>query len=105
MKYNDQNALDTAIEKIVRKRVQYYYTDWKDYDRPKYMRCKASNQIADKELVLIARRCGTYLLRKSDIRDSKSVRAIYEYFIDQESADYYDIDLLNLTVKKAKKAS
>ena len=102
MKYNDQNALDAAIEKIVRKKVQYYYTDWKNYDRPKYMCCKASSQRTDKELVLIARSCGTYLLRKSDIRDNKYVRAIYEYFADQESADYYDIDLLNLTVKKAK---
>ena len=98
MKYKTQSDMDNRIERIISSKVKHYYSDWKNYDRSKYMHCKGSNDRDDKKLILIARKCGTYLLRVRDVEESKHVRAIYDYFMDQESADYYDVDLEKLEV-------
>jgi hypothetical protein len=101
MKYQNINELDSRIERIVKHTVKHYYTDWKNYDRPKYMHFKASNQSDDKELILIARECGTYLIKVSDLEDKNSwASTLYNYFQDQEKADYYRINLNKLTVVK-----
>ena len=101
MKYSNINELDARIEKIIRRKVTAYYTDWKNYDRPKYMKYKGSSDRQDKKLVLIVRECGTYLLKSEDIRTKESASAIYDYYHTQESADYYLIDLDRLEIKKA----
>jgi len=94
------DELDQKIEKIVKKTVKHYYTDWKNYDRPKYMGFKGSNDRKDKELILIARACGTYLLRTADVFKDDWATTLYEYFQTQERADYYFINLNKLTIKK-----
>lgn len=103
MKYANINLLDTRIETIITRTVKHYYTDWKNYDRPKYMKLKVSCDMADKKLILIARTCGTYLVKISDIKAGDSwANTLIEYFSNQESADFYYIDLLKLEVKKIK---
>ena len=93
MKYPNINALDTRVEKIISSTVKHYYTDWKNYDRPKYMKFKGSSDQADKKMILIARTCGTYLIRLEDIKagDNWAV-TLYNYFQEQEHGNYYFID-------------
>lgn len=101
MKYQSINELDSRIERIVKHTVKHYYTDWKNYDRPKYMRFKGSNDKSDRDLILIARTCGTYLIKTSDLKDRESwASTLYYYFKNQESTDYYHINLDKLTVIK-----
>ena len=35
MKYPNIDSLDQRIEAIISRTVKHYYTDWKNYDRPK----------------------------------------------------------------------
>ena len=100
MKYHTIEELDARIERIVKKTVQSYYTDWKNYDRPKYMGLKGSTDRHDKHIILIARTCGTYLLTEEAIRTSEVTATIYSYYMTQESATYYSIDLEALTINK-----
>lgn len=103
MRYKNINDLDQRIERIVSRKVKHYYSDWKHYDRIKYIHCKSSNQREDKKLILIARTCGTYLIRECD-KDQKDswANTLWNYFHNQESADFYFIDLNKLSVVKEK---
>ena len=102
MRYQDINELDARIEKIIKKKVENYYTDWKNYDRPKYMKYKGSSDRSDKTLVLIARTCGTELLKASDIYKKDWATTLFEYYQCkcEKGNDYYLIDLDRLEVKK-----
>ena len=101
MKYKNIDLLDCRIENIIKRTVKYYYTDWKNYDRIKYIHCKASNQKEDKKLILIVRTCGTYLIKESELQDKNSWSfTLWNYFHNQESANFYFIDLDKLTVIK-----
>lgn len=101
MKYSNINELDQRIENIISRTVKHYYTDWKNYDRPKYMGLKGSEDQADKKVILIARSCGTYLVRTEDIKAGDAwATTIYEYYQTQEHATYYYININNYEVKK-----
>jgi hypothetical protein len=101
MKYPSIDLLDLRVEKIISNTVKHYYTDWKHYDRPKYMKCKGSTKQADKELILIARTCGTYLVKMADIKAGDNwANTLIEYYNTQETADFYYINLQTLEVKK-----
>lgn len=99
-KYKTIDELDARIEKIIKSTVKHYYTDWKNYDRPKYMKLKSSEDRKDKKMILIARNCGTYLLTIDAIENSEGAATIFEYYQTQEQADYYFIDLDRLTISK-----
>lgn len=101
MQYKTIEALDCRVEKIIDRTVKHYYTDWKNYDRPKYMRFKGSQDWEDKKLILIARSCGTYLVKISDILAGNDwANTLIRYYSTQESADFYYINLLSLKCKK-----
>lgn len=102
MKYTNINELDARIERIIKRTVQNYYTDWKNYDRPKYMRLKGSRDREDKKMILIVRKCGTYLFTLDEIAARESAAAIYEYYYTQEatSSNYYLIDLDRVSIEK-----
>lgn len=99
-RYKNIDELDARIERIVKKKVESYYTDWKNYDRPKYMRLKSSTDRKDKTAVLIVRKCGTYLLTLDDIATRPFAATVYEYYYAQEPGDYYLIDLDRLTIAR-----
>ena len=100
MKYSNINELDQRIENIISRTVKHYYTDWKNYDRPKYMNFKGSTNKADKDLILIARTCGTYLVRTEDIKAGDDwANTLYTYFQTQEHGTYYHININNLECK------
>lgn len=98
--YNNINDLDNRIENIIKRTVKHYYTDWKNYDRPKYMALKGSRDRKDKTMILIARECGTYLLTLDDIASRESAAVIYDYYQTQERATYYLIDLQTLGIAR-----
>lgn len=100
MKYKTIEELDARIERIIKKTVQNYYTDWKNYDRPKYMRLKGSQDRKDRIAILIARTCGTYLLTLDEIMTRDFAGAIYDYYYQQEatSSNYYLINLDRLEI-------
>ncbi len=93
--------LDKEVEMIVKTIVKHWYTDWTKYDRPKFTAFKSSTDPDDKELILITRTCGTYLLKRTEAdKDGSPENAICEYFRTQERADFYSIDLNHLSIKK-----
>ena len=106
MRYPTIDAMDARIESIISRKVKYYYSDWRNIDRPAYMRYKGSNDRRDRRLVLIARESGTYLLRESDVTKGNTNAAyIYDYYNGNGGGtdnDFYMIDLDALTVKKIK---
>ena len=101
MKYRTINELDQKIESVITRTVKHYYTDWKNYDRPKYMSLKGSDKKEDKKVILIARSCGTYLVKISDMAAGDEwANTLYDYFLNQEHADYYFIDIDKLIITK-----
>ena len=96
MRYNTIDQLDARIESIVKRNVKHYYTDWKNYDRPKYMRLKGSDRWIDKGLILIVRECGTYLYTLEEVAINEFARTVCSYY--GENALYYSIDLNMLTI-------
>lgn len=98
MRYNTIDELDSRIENIIKRNVKHYYTDWKNLDRPKYMKLKGSTAWIDKGLLLIVRECGTYLYTLTELSTSDWARTVSTYYGD--NAKYYNIDLDKLTIKK-----
>lgn len=97
MKYDTLKDLDKAIERRIGRIVKHYKTDWTKYDRPKYNRCKESKNPRERKLVLIARECGTYLFTRKECEDNENAKIYLDYY--RGDANYYDIDLDNLTIK------
>lgn len=100
MKYHTIDELDARIERIVKRTIEHYYTDWKNYDRPKYMGFKGSTDPEDKEMILIVRACGSYLIRTADIYRNTWATTLFEYYQTQERATYYEINLNKLSIQK-----
>ena len=99
MKYASEMDMDNRIERIVKAKVKHYYTDWKNYDRPKYMKLKGTKE---RKMILVVRTCGTYLYSIDELKEYDFAKTVYEYYIDYESADYYYIDLDTREVVKHK---
>ena len=95
MRYKTIDALDARIEKEVKKTLKFYYTDWKNYDRPAYMNYKSSTRPADKKLLLMLRDCGSYLYKLEGIKNN----VVFDYFktTEPKKHKYYIIDLNKLT--------
>jgi hypothetical protein len=101
MKYNNIDELDKTIENRIKRTTKHYYSDWKNLDRPKYMKCKGSTNKAERRLLLIVRECGTYLFTDEDMK-RETPQYIAEYFKTQERNNkFYRIDLDKLTITKA----
>lgn len=99
MKYKTQDKMDARIERIVKAKTKHYYTDWKNYDRVSYMKYKGSTSPKDKQMILIARECGTYLYTMDELANYQFAKTVYEYYMDQ-NCDYYYIDLTTREVVK-----
>lgn len=99
-KYNTIDELDARIEKIISKTIKHYYSDWKNYDRPRYMSLKGSHRREDKQIIIIVRECGCYLYTLEDIASREWCTTVYEYYQNQEHATYYRIDLDKLSIQK-----
>lgn len=96
--------LDNAIEKVIKKTVQAYYTDWKNHDRPKYMKLKGSTDPREQLIILVARKCGTYLYSYNDLIDKNynfPLECLDYYFnYERHNTDFYIIDLNRKSLEK-----
>ena len=99
-RYKNINELDARIERIISKTVKAYYTDWKNIDRVKYMRLKGSDRKEDKQMILIARTCGTYLYTLEELKGYPWAGTVYEYYQNTDRATYYRVNLDRLTIEK-----
>lgn len=101
MKYQDINKLDAAIEHIISGTVKHYYSDWKNHDRLKYMCLKGSTERSDKEFILLARTCGTYIIKVADIKAGDDwANTLYNYFHTQETSKYFYVNLNKYECRK-----
>lgn len=104
MTYTTKEALINRIDRIITGTVKHYMSDWTELDRPKLIRWLASDKRDDKQLLLIARDCGTYLLRMVDVNNKEhEASVINEYYREQEddSCKFYMIDLNRMQIKTA----
>ena len=101
--YTNINDLDKRIENIIKRTVKSYYTDWKNYDRPKYMGLKGSRDRKDKMMILIARKYGTYLLTLDEIATRPFAATVYDYYQEHEGimikeiASYFHVSMPTVT--------
>ena len=102
MRYENIDALDKKLESLISRKVKSYYSDWKNYDRPKYMCFKGSSDRKDKDFLVLIRRCGTYIIRTCDIFVSDVATTLFEYYHTQDRSDYYYVNLEKLELKKIK---
>ena len=100
MRYQNIDNLDAGLEAIVSETVKHYYTDWKNYDRPKYMCLKGSKDRLDREFYLIVRACGTWIVTKRDYLERECMRTVFDYYRDQERSTYYRVDLDSKVIVK-----
>lgn len=97
MRYKTEAEMDNRVERIIKAKVKHYYTDWKNYDRPKYMKLKGEH----KKLILAVRDCGTWLFVDDENLKENDV---YNYVVQYEGYrhDFYKIDTERYEVKKVK---
>lgn len=100
MKYRTIDELDARIERIADKTIQHYYTDWKNYDRPYYMKLKGSTRREDKDILWIARESGSYLYTLDELKSYEHGRVVCEY--EWIGTRYFRINLESLTIKELK---
>lgn len=100
MRYTDIDSLDHKLESLVSRKVKYFYSDWKNCDRPKYMKFKGSSNIEDKDFLVLIRKCGTYIIRTCDIFRIDGATGLFEYYQSQGISDYYHVNLNKLEIKK-----
>lgn len=90
MRYATETEFIKAVDRIIDRKVKHYRTDWTGIDRPKFMASVAGKNQPD---VLIARKCGTYLLPSAAIRKcGTSARHYLDYYMNQEQdPEFYEI--------------
>ena len=65
------------------------------------MKFKGSQNPDDKKMILIARECGTYIVRLADIKAGDDwANALVNHYTVNEHSKFYFIDLEKLEVKK-----
>ena len=102
MKYATETAFIKAVDHIIYRKVKHYRTDWTEIDRSKFMANIAGKNQPD---VLIARKCGTYLLDSAAIRIvGTEARSILDYYMNQESeVDFYEVNYdLRQVIKRSR---
>ena len=102
MYYKNLEEVDNRVIQIVHNKVKRYLTDWIYYDWPKFEIAKESKRDPEKELLLIARDCGTYLFFIDELKipDSQAV-LMYNFWYQATPKDvsYYYINLKTFEVR------
>lgn len=108
--YNNFNELLKALDTLAHKHVKHYISDWMEYDVPRLNKLNASKDRSEKNLILILRDCGTWLIFADDIKDpTTTAHTIYNYYLPggpdnpaRNPNKYYKIDLIAFTVELLK---
>ena len=102
MYYNNLKELDNRVNQIVHNKVKRFLTDWTNYDWPLFEKAKNSKCATDKELLLIARECGTYLFTVEDLKNAdSSAHILYNFWYQStpKEVTYYYINLKTFEVR------
>ena len=97
-KFKTIDELHAALERQAKRTIKYYYTDWKNYDRPEIMRHTGAKT---REIYIILRESGSYLYTRADLLSSRSdfARAVMDYYTTDRTAKYYKVDFSRLTLE------
>ena len=92
------DELHAYIEKQAKQIIKYYYTDFKNYDRPEIMKHTGAKT---EEVYIILRESGSYLYSRAELLDQGRDfgRVVMDYYTTDKTAKYYKIDFYNLTVE------
>ena len=97
-KFYNIDDLHNYLERQAKRTIKYYYTDWKNYDRPEIMRHTGAKT---KEIYIIMRESGSYLYTRGDLMSTRSdfARVVMDYYTTDRTAKYYKINFDALTVE------
>lgn len=96
MKYNNLSEVREAVNRIAEKKINHYFTDWTEYDKPKFNAQEAGT------VYFLPRKCGCYLFTEKELASAETSLMLFEYYFTQEKADYYKISIDGLTVTRMK---
>ncbi len=104
--YKTFDEIMTTLDRLVKRQVKHYLTDWTDYDIPRLNESMASTDKSDKKLTLITRDCGTWLIYTDDIsKPGTGANTIFNYYKPggvgssrRNPEKFYNIDLSALTI-------
>ena len=95
-KFKSIDDLHNAIERAAKRTIKYYYTDWKNYDRPALMKATGEKET----IYIILRESGSYLYTKTELEAGyKFGFTVLDYYTSDRTAKYYKADLRNLTLE------
>lgn len=95
-RFNNIDDLHAFLERQASRTIKYYYTDWKNYDRPDVMK---HTGLRTREVYIIFREAGSYLYTREDLqRDFPA--AVMDYYKTYGNAKYYKVDFYRLTVER-----
>lgn len=98
-KFKTIDELHAYFERQAKRTIKYYYTDWKNYDRPEIMRHTGAKT---SEIYIILRESGSYLYTRADLLSTRSdyARAVMDYYTTDKTAKYYKINFRELTAER-----
>ena len=98
-KFADIDSFHAFIEKKARQIIKYYYTDWKNYDRPNMMKATGNRE---KEVYVILREAGSYFYRAEELTDPAREMPItvMDYYTSDKTAKYFKLNFQTLTIEE-----
>lgn len=98
-KFKTIDELHAYIERQAKRTIKFYYSDFKNYDRPEIMRHTGAKT---KEIYIIFRESGSYLYTREELTDSRRdfARVVMDYYTTDKTAKYYKINFRDLTAER-----
>ena len=98
-KFKTIDELHDYIERQAKRTIKFYYSDFKNYDRPEIMRHTGAKT---KEVYIIFRESGSYLYSREELTDSRRdfARVVMDYYTTDKTAKYYKINFDALTAER-----
>ena len=95
-KFSNIDELHAFLERRAKSIIKYYYSDWRNLDRPEVMK---HTGLKTREVYIIFRESGSYLYTREDLqRDFPAT--VMDYYKDYRNTAYYKIDFCSLTAEK-----
>lgn len=108
--YKTFDEIMATLDRLVKRQVKHYLTDWTDYDIPRLNESLKSSDRSDKKLTLIVRDCGTWLIYTDDIsKPGTGANTIYNYYLPggpdnpkRNPNKYYELNLFDYSITPIK---
>lgn len=97
--FSNIDELHAYIERQAKRTIKFYYSDYKNYDRPEIMRHTGEKT---KDVYIIFRESGSYLFTREELTDSRRDfgRVVMDYYTTDKTAKYYKINFKELTAER-----